>query len=183
MSQTTEKIPLLRAMQMAIELEFHLSSLCQKFEIAGSVRRNEPECGDIEIVCIPHLKAVPGKKDLFGQRKPEYRNRVIDWIDEPGNDESVRIKGGPKNQKIEYKGVPVDIYMTDAHEFGRMLAIRTGPENYCKKMGARWVQLGYHGKDGALIHEKTGERAGPFPTEESFFEFLGWTYIKPEGRK
>lgn len=73
--------------------------------------------------------------------------------------------------------------MTDAREFGRMLALRTGPASYSKKMAARWVELGWHGKDGKLFNASgTGERAGPFPTEQSFFDFLGWAYIKPEAR-
>lgn len=181
MSQTTQKIPIEKALELAFELAYLIKPLCQKFEIAGSVRRGEEQCGDIEIVCIPHLKGYTHGKDLFGIPKTSYLNRVINWIDT--NEDSTRIKGGPKYQKIEYKGVPVDIFMTSREEFGRMLAIRTGPAEYSKKMAARWVQLGYHGKDGKLIHEQTGERAGPFPTEESFFEFLGWNYIKPEARK
>ncbi|WP_020402222.1 hypothetical protein [Gracilimonas tropica] len=170
------------AKMRATELKFQLESLCDEFEIAGSVRRKQPYVKDIEIVCVPKHKEVNILVDLFP--KKFMRNQVIDWIEDNADRSLYVLKGGPKYYQFVYQnGVTVDLFMTTVEEFGRMLAIRTGPENYSKKMAARWVDLGYHGIDGKLIHGKTGEQAGPFRTELEFFEFLGWNYVKPEARK
>lgn len=179
---TLEQIPLGVALMRSTELKFQLESLCEQFAIAGSVRRKEPFVKDVEIVCVPKFKERINNHELFP--KPQLVNEVIHWIQKPENDNVTVLKGGPKYQQIVYSNsVQVDIFMTDHSQFGKDLAIRTGPANYSKKMASRWVELGYHSNNNVIRKNGSGEAAGPFPTEESFFDFLGWTYIKPEGRK
>lgn len=167
------------AMLRAIEIVEQIRPYCKTIEIAGSLRRKKTVIGDIEIVCVPKYQVVPDPEDLFATIQ---ENHIVKWIHNPANIETTPIKGGEKYQQFLYHGIQVDLFMTTADEFGRMLALRTGPENYSKKMAARWAQLGYKGVDGQLIHQQTGETAGPFPDEQAFFDFLGMNWIKPEIR-
>lgn len=167
------------AKRKATELKMVLEPLTEKLFVAGSVRRGETRIKDIDFVCIPKFKEVAN--DLFG--KPEYINRVVEWANRPNIKEQYRTSGGQRQQKLTYDHVPVEIYMTTPEQFGRMLAIRTGPESYTKKMAARWVQLGYHGIDGELISETDPSDKPEFPTEEEFFSWLCWTWVKPEARQ
>ena len=42
------------ARSIALNVKAQLAPHCSRIEIAGSVRREKPEVGDIEIVAIPH---------------------------------------------------------------------------------------------------------------------------------
>lgn len=53
MSKT--KMPLAKAQKIAENVKSFLEPYCQRVEIAGSVRREKTEVGDIEIVVIPQL--------------------------------------------------------------------------------------------------------------------------------
>lgn len=167
------------AKRKVTELKMILEPLTEKLFVAGSVRRGESRIGDIDFVCIPKFKEVAN--DLFG--KTEYINRVVEWANSSRVKERYRTSGGDRLQKLTYNHVPVEIYMTTPQQFGRMLAIRTGPESYTKKMAARWVQLGYHGINGELISEADPNDKPEFPTEEHFFKWLCWTWVKPEARQ
>lgn len=178
---TLDQISLTEAKFRATELKFQIEPLCEQFAIAGSVRRGEPFVKDIEIVCVPKFKERINNKELFP--RPQLINEVIHWIEKPENNNVNVRKGGPKYQQIIYNNtIQVDIFMTTSTQFGKDLAIRTGPANYSKKMASRWVDLGYHSNNNVIRKNGSGEAAGPFLTEESFFDFLGWNYIKPEAR-
>ena len=54
------------ALILAKELVEALSPACRRIEIAGSVRRQKPECHDLEIVAIPSWE-VQQRLNLFGE--------------------------------------------------------------------------------------------------------------------
>ncbi|MEW6287659.1 MAG: hypothetical protein AB1509_15670 [Chloroflexota bacterium] len=58
------KLPLPEAQKIAARVIDALAPHCQRIEVAGSIRRQSPQVGDIEIVCQPKTGA-----DLFGQSK------------------------------------------------------------------------------------------------------------------
>lgn len=164
----------------AAMMEFHLREKCTHFSIAGSVRRNAPQIKDLEIVCVPRFTEI-SSGTLFDDTYPV--NNVAEWVQKEAHSDAVIEKNGPKYIKFTYQGFPIDLFMTTPEEYGRMLAIRTGPSSFSKRMAKRWVEKGYHGKDGILIHEISGQRPHPFHTEKAFFDWLGWKYINPELRK
>ena len=43
------------AMMLAGKVVDELAPVCERIEIAGSIRRKKPTIGDVEIVCIPKL--------------------------------------------------------------------------------------------------------------------------------
>jgi hypothetical protein len=68
------RLPLAEAQAVADELVGLLAESCVRFAIAGSIRRQERTCGDVELVVIPQL----GRQDVFaalgyGYIRPEQR--------------------------------------------------------------------------------------------------------------
>jgi hypothetical protein len=61
-----QRIPLARARIIAGEVLDLLSPVCERIEIAGSVRREKATVGDIEILCAPRVRHET-QMDLFGQ--------------------------------------------------------------------------------------------------------------------
>lgn len=174
------------AMYMAEQILKELTPICQKISIAGSVRRKEPTVKDLEIVCVSHEKMIT-EADLFAETDSgRYKNirRVKMWAENPENTHIRHVKGGDRYQKIVYEHeLPVDIFMVKDTDYGRQLALRTGPAKYSKAIASRWNVLGYEGAGDHLIHMQTGEQLQqPFYKEEEFFEWLGWQYVDPEFR-
>ena len=63
MSATETRVPLETAAKIAEDLASLLRPVCERVEIAGSIRRGCPTIGDIEIVVIPEIES--GWADLF----------------------------------------------------------------------------------------------------------------------
>lgn len=168
------------AMFYALQVKIMLETLCEPsmVELAGSLRREKSVIDDIKLVCLPLVKLKKKAGELF--QKPV--NLVTEWIHDPTNTDVLPVKGGDRYQQFLYKGVQINVFMPIKEQYGRILAIRTGPESYSKKMSARWAELGYHGIEGELFDKKTGEHGPLFYTEQAFFDFLGWEYITPEAR-
>lgn len=162
-----------------------IEQLCQSITIAGSIRRKKAFVGDIEIVCVPkHGQAIP-PGEMFQRKVNLVRNHI--WHHNGGYGDTRLYfikKGGPRYCQFLWFGMQIDCFMTTPEQYGRMLSLRTGPAEYSKKMAARWKELGYKGHDGELVHIDGEEhRYKPkFPTEKSFFDFLGWEYVEPESR-
>lgn len=171
----------IQAEHIANALIARLKPLCEpgKCVVAGSLRRGCERLNDIEILCIPKV----GKAQYPGEMFPVNCNLVIHHLSTSSDIKT--IKGGPRYQQVVFSHVQCDIFMTNASQWGRMLAIRTGPAEYSVKLASRWKELGYKGVNGQLIMETdSGSSHRPaFPTERSFFEFLSWDYVKPENRQ
>ncbi|GAH73129.1 unnamed protein product, partial [marine sediment metagenome] len=62
-----------KAKVIAENLKSLLAPVCEKIEVAGSIRRQKPDVGDIELLCIPKYVASVDQLDrelgaLFIQR-------------------------------------------------------------------------------------------------------------------
>jgi DNA polymerase/3'-5' exonuclease PolX len=156
----------------------HIYPFCRpdKCMTAGSVRRRQPVVGDIEIVCIPKM----GKADSPGELFRTHQNLVINYLQKHyRRDKGIKIlKGGPRYQQLLLGSTQIDLFMPLESQWGRILALRTGPAALSKRMATRWCELGYKGVDGVLVPRPSPE----FPTEKSFFDFLNWSYKNPENR-
>lgn len=180
MPSTKTYIPLRKAQKIANNLLWELApkSLDEYCKIAGSVRRKELKVGDIEIVCIPRREPERLPGELFAT--PDV-NLVAHHCEVSKH--FTRIKGGDKYIQADYQGITCDIFMTNKREWGRMYALRTGPASYSKQLARRWRDMGYKGIDGRLVAIRAGVNdPDGFPSERSFFEFLGLDYRPPEER-
>ena len=88
-----EKHPLTEAQNIAEKLVDKLRPACERIEIAGSIRRQKAEIGDIEIVAIPKYLAT---RNLFGDPVNE-----ISLIDQLLEESKIGLtKDGPKYKQF-----------------------------------------------------------------------------------
>ena len=186
----------------AYELAFHildtLIPYCEKIHIAGSVRREKKEVGDIEIVCQPKITVL---KDMFGWDEGIIRN--LDFINAIENLGEI-IKGKIDGKYIQIRlpeGINLDLFMPNVNDYYRQLAIRTGSADYSRNIIARgWRKMGFVGtKDGLRKKEdckNTGSSEKPiwkcinpnpylppvWESEEHFFQWIGIKYLPPNER-
>lgn len=150
-----------------LELAPHcLDGYCR---IAGSVRREKPEPGDIEIVCIPKsYDATP----LFASGIATVVNR---WKKVKGN---LPCK---YTQRLLPGGIKLDLFMVTPENFGLQFAIRTGSADFSHyKLACRWVELGYHSEGGFL--RKNGKKI-ILREEIELFKLLGMKFVEPKDRE
>lgn len=168
---------------------------CSLIHIAGSIRREKPEVKDIEILCLPKVKFI--QHDLFGGGA---------WIREEGFAIALRkmiktiTKGTIEGRYLQAEligGMTLDLFMPQSFDYYRILAIRTGPDDYSEKViAASWVANGWCGTDQGLrrIEDCTYTPSGwkcwrPCPevppawtSERDFFSWLGRPYTEPRDR-
>ena len=192
------KLPHAEAMKIAMPIFTALFPFCQSIKIAGSLRRLSPMVGDIEIVAVPKLEQVKTQADLFGASEPEMR-RSADFVRYlVGLGEHVKgdLHTGRHLQFI-VEGVQLDLFCPEPYDFGRILAIRTGPADYSGKvLAGGWVKRGWVGTSDGLRMKSQCEQVGKvwrckvknptlppfFDTEERFYQFIGREYLAPKYR-
>jgi len=163
-----QKTPYQEARQKADALAAILAPHCERIEIAGSIRREKPEVGDIEIVCIPKryevglfksgiAAALDGCPVIRGQLGPACRMLCIEW------------------QEMQ-----ADLFFATHENWGLQLAVRTGPADYSHQvLAAKWSRHGYKSEGGILY--KAG-RPTYIPEERDLFDLLSIPYVHPKNR-
>ncbi len=164
-SATNIKIPRHVATRVADRFIRQMALHAEKIVIAGSIRREAPEAGDVEIVAIPRFKEVKSPT-LFGEALGE--TTWVSLLDElfhkkyPG-----LVSGGSRYKKFQYTSkefpqikeysqdpaavLQIDLFITTVSDFGRILAIRTGSASYSQKMIAGgWNRKGWVGTENGL---------------------------------
>lgn len=166
--------PLDEAKRKAEEILELIRPHCYRAEIAGSIRRKKNKVKDIEIVCIPK----PFQTGLF-------ENGIASIINQYKKIKGELIYGQCKyTQRIipmqNEREIKLDLFMTsDPEKWGLLLAIRTGSADFSKKLASRWVELGYHSRDGILIY---AGKPHPCYEEIDVFKRLGIPWTEPENR-
>ena len=148
-------------------------------EVGGSIRRRRPECGDIEIVCIPRRETM---RDLFGT--------ATGAVTHPGfcaavDDLGVYLRGqaaGKYACRIMDDGTQVDIFMARRDNWGLILAIRTGGSDYSRRLMIELRARGLVSRDGMIRELATG-RELPAPDERTVFAMAGMPCRPPEARE
>jgi|SRR3990167_7667591 len=140
-----------------------LKPFCKRIEIAGSIRREKPEVGDIEIVCI---------------RNTKYLRSFCNAVDTLR-----KVKGTPLGnytQRILPEGIKLDLFMCYEVNWGLIYAIRTGSADYSHNVLATgWVKAGYNSDDGMLFKD---HRHIPVYEEEDLFKLIGLKFVHPTKR-
>ncbi len=164
-----------QAQQIADRIVGALGPYCSRIKIAGSIRRQKPEVGDIEIVCIP---LTVDQQTLFAGpvpvRHPEFVRLVNSWPKVKGNGYS------KYTQRLLPEGIKLDLFTATPVNWGHILAIRTGSANFSHKiLGARWVSQGFKSENGYLTRHG---QVVPAPTEREYFHLLGLAWVEPGNR-
>lgn len=134
------RLPHAQVMSVALRLYRALEPVCEKIIIAGSLRRQKPDVGDIEIVAVPtrvlsvnmfdELIPEPTPSMLEAQLNEAVKAGVLEW------DTKVK-RNGPSYKRFvvpELGGMPFELFLCDEVEFGYQAMIRTGSAAFTKAM-------------------------------------------------
>jgi DNA polymerase (family 10) len=169
-SSTTNRLPLAAAQHIAVGVMQQLEPHCEVISLAGSIRRDRPTIGDIEIVCVPKAyHATP----LFCSGLATVVNQ---W-------EKVRGELPCKyTQRILPEGIRLDLFMVHPDGYGLQRAIRTGSADWGRTVLApAWVRAGYHSEGGLLRHADGS--VVPVRTEPELFRLIDLPWVDPRDRE
>jgi len=182
--------PLAEARRYAEHIQRELAGLCEKIEIAGSIRRQRPEVHDIDLVLL--LK--PGKRPELDARVKRSANTRV-------------TKSGPQIiGLVLHNGMQVELYLaTEAEDtllgriptnYGMRLLAMTGSKQHNIKLATWAKDHGFHfhpyrglmqggkyvpAEGGGETYEGGHVCAGE--TEEDIFNALGLAFVPPELRE
>lgn len=173
---------LIKARAIAEQLIEDLSPYCEHIEIAGSIRREKPDVGDIELVAIPIMLPT---YDMFRQQNGQHS--LLDDRQLLGHFGKI-VKAGQKFVQLElWQGINLDLFIvTPPARWGVIYTIRTGPADFSHwlvtpraKGGA--LHTGYRVADGSVYSQRGQEL--PFDDELDFLDWIGLGWIEPKNRK
>jgi len=190
------RIRLAEAEALAEELRTLLGPVCLQIEVAGSVRRQRPDIGDIELLAIPLWQT---RLDLFGESNQPPISQletlcaelIRDGTFELRLDVNGRHAVGPKYKRLRFRGTGVDLFTAHPDNWGLLMVIRTGPAGYSKRLvtpqrHGGWLPGHLVVKDGFVwslaAEHKPGEKV-PIPNEGSLYALLGREFDQPEDRR
>ncbi|MFX1476938.1 MAG: hypothetical protein ACFFCI_02290 [Promethearchaeota archaeon] len=162
---------------------------CQKIQVAGSIRREKSEVGDIEIVVIPKItidKIQSGLGKFFDLPMTNEINHLERRLNFMYKAEEFKFgKNGNKYKELIFPDFKVDLFIANEQNFGLILMIRTGPANYSKNFMVELNRRGqYKVKDGFLwkIQSENVYTKVNVPNETILYETVGFHYLEPKER-
>lgn len=180
MSEGTKR-PHAQVLHVANHLVAALDPACHRIEIAGSLRRESPLVGDIELVAIPRLHT-----NLLGEPiadSSEVDNLLAKW--------PVTLhKNGSKYKQFSFEWqagltFKVDLFLQpDPATWGVNFLLRTGSPEFSRRMVTAKLYGGYKPEVYTVEHGRV-RMAGmllPTPEEGDVFERWGMEWIDPRGR-
>lgn len=186
------KRPLSDALVAAQAVVDLLAPGCERIEVAGSIRRRAAEVKDIEIVAVPRYYG-----GMFGALHDDLLN---DTIGSALRSLRLACRNTVTGEKLSaaykmsdrrfyplffYPAIgrwPVDLFVVrgDA-QWGALMAIRTGPADYSKKLVTTCRKRGLHCTEGRLVDSEG--RTVDTPEEEDFIRECGLPFLPPEQRR
>lgn len=182
-------IPVAEAREAAERLVEAVSLFCTRIEIAGSIRREMPFVGDIEIVAAPRVRSI--QAGLFGgaggPEKDALHEHIHLMLQFKRIDLEARRDGGggtalgERHKRLVWEGLPLDLFCVKPRaQFGAVFAIRTGPAGFSKllvtsKSEGGAMPFGMCQHEGALWRgdPKRGGVIVETPEERDWFREIG----------
>jgi len=166
---TADRIEAAVARHHAEALVAQLAPLCQRIEIAGSLRRGKADLKDVELVALPiDSKALLARLDnwvIAGKiRKAIYPDGSQRW--------------GSKYRGFTYESIRFELFTADADNWGYQLWLRTGPADANEYVMRQCIsyQSPYHARDG---YWWAGDARLSVPDEVELFRLLGMPPLHP----
>jgi DNA polymerase/3'-5' exonuclease PolX len=179
------------ALVVAGELIKALHPSCERYAIAGSLRRGKADVGDLELLFIPRIEDRPIPGDMFGTPEPtNLAEAAILDLERRGilsrrENASGGYNFGPQNKLMRHceTGLPVDLFTANRENWFNYLVCRTGSAESnlrvataAKERGWKWNPYG-----SGFTRESTGE-SYQVTAEEHVFTFCGLPALPPEQR-
>ncbi len=203
-------VKLSEAKDKADLLSAYLWEMCEKIQIAGSIRRGNPDVKDIELVVIPKIdrqgvveqsKAKPkpsldkflgitsSKKKEKVVKEVHITNRLFERLDFLVENNLLKVgdKQGPKYRKYIFDNVPVDLFLADSTNWGYILLLRTGSAAYSKQFVTEIKIQGKYQVSGGYVYPKKAkyfdlDNVIPIASEKELYELLKFPYKMPRNR-
>lgn len=163
-----------------------LEPASQRIAVAGSLRRGAGMVSDIEIVCVPRrgpdLLGEPRGDCLVSKAVASLRDAgQLRWREEthlPPRDWAGRRAW---NLVVLPEAIALDLFVVrPPAQWGAILAIRTGPADYSRRLVTSCRRRGFRCEDGRLVD--AAGRTVHTPEEQDFIETCGLPWAEPEGR-
>jgi len=163
---------LIAVTSVATKIVAELRPLCERIEIAGSIRRQRPEVNDIDLVILaPDPTAV----------KQRCRMRCAPVIDGLSN-ATFRMSSGVQLDLFFARPLVPDLIESKPCNWGSVLLCRTGSLQHnvflcqrAQKLGLKWnPQEGVLDPEGYVISSET---------EQQIYEMLGLPFVLPIHRE
>lgn len=177
------KMDLALAAPLADRIVQHITSAMERVSVAGSIRRQKPVVGDIEVVGIPGDRArlITLLRDVGMHIKPGVPG-AVPW--EPKLDSKyMRVRLN--------EGINLDLFLATPNNWGGLYMMRTGSgagpdgnpfHGFVPGIFGRWKQVSGGGRMvGCMPTTKDGESL-PVPEEQDLFNLVGLNFIPPEER-
>jgi DNA polymerase (family X) len=163
--------------RLATRIVAELAPLCERIEVAGSIRRRRPMVGDIDLVALP----LQGGAEAFRARVKRSARVAVD---------------GQQNLIVELaNGVQVDVFIARRKSvpdlfgaqvrgnFGSLLLCRTGSREHNIYVAQRALAEGWKWDPYAGLFDGAGHWLAGEWEEREIFERLGMGWIEPERRE
>lgn len=190
----SDRMAFAAAMPAAEYLRRLLEPSCERIEIAGSLRREEPFVKDIELVAVPLTEQVrvPGLfedtldiVDHLEQRIAEalaegwLQERDVEIHRKDGRVESGR-RMGERYKALVYMDVPVDLFIVrPPAEWGVVFTIRTGPAEWSHRLVTECQRFFLRVEHGQLLHFGKPIACSE---ERDFLAAIGQPWVEPRDR-
>ena len=172
-------MPLSKGRLCADRLIAWLAPFCHRIEVAGSIRRERQEVGDVDLVAIPRRIV---ETDMFGTQTGSRNLAAEEILARVTRDGWSVTKSGQDHISWMAKSIQVDIWFTHPWAWGTVLLCRTGSAQHniwlaekAKSKGGHWNP--HHGL------RLPGQTVVISETEDSIYHALGIIPIAPHARE
>ncbi len=184
------KWPHAEAFAAATELVAALGDHVLRIEIAGSLRRQKPQVGDIELLMIPKVIELPDPESVFGEvvatNMTDARIKRLEATGVLARRKNVKGSEmfGEKNKLMVHvaTGIPVDLFATTEASWFNYLVCRTGPLESNVAICNAAIGKGWKWEPYSPGFKRIGYTE-PMHSERQVFEFVGLPYHEPQFRK
>jgi|GEM_PF-686355 len=191
------KFPLADAHSLALEMMMssghNLAEKCERWKIAGSIRRKKALVSDIEIIFIPKLREfVPPQLEMF-PAETVMVSTMDERIDELLKKGILALRPsvtgstmcGPLVKLLVHvpSEIPIDFFGCSDPTWTTTLVSRTGGKESNLELARRAISLGFNWQAGGVgFSRKSDEVEFPIFSEAEAFHFVGMDYLPPEQR-
>lgn len=157
-----------------------LEPVCERLEIAGSVRRRTSTVKDIELVAIPKFDVI---KDLFGHEinKISLLDRRLNKSDiKPRRKEDGSLQGVGEKAKFYVEPllqIPLDLFVCNQDTWGVIFLLRTGSAQFNLRLIHHMKSKGMSMKDGRIYDRRN--QVLVTREEQDVFRVLGVKWKEP----